>query len=324
MNNTMIKQPTANGLAIKSNKTGRAADSFLKEIVKNKYIYLMALPGLLFYLIFCYGPMYGAIIAFKDYSPAAGILGSAWVGLENFKQFFTGMYFVRTLRNTILLSVYQIIFGFPAPILLALLLNEIQSKYFKRTVQTITYIPHFVSLIVISGLIIDFTMQNGIINDIIALFGFERSNLLMRPEMFRRIYVISVIWQEIGWGSIVYLAALGSIDSSLYEAARIDGAGRIRQAWHVTLPGIMPTIVVLFIMQIGKVMSVGFEKVMLLYSPATYETADIISTFVYRKGIEEANYSFSSAVGLFNSVVNLILIFAANTFSRKINETSLW
>lgn len=311
-------------IAPQKNKAGLRKGGFFRELVTNKYIYLMALPGLLFYLIFCYGPMYGAIIAFKDYAPAAGILASPWVGLDNFKQFFTGMYFSRTFFNTLLLSTYQIVFGFPAPILLALLLNELQGKYFKRTVQTITYIPHFVSLIVISGLIIDFTMRDGIINDVIALFGGERSNLLMRPEMFRRIYVISGIWQEIGWGSIVYLAALGSIDSSLYEAARIDGAGRIRQTWHVTLPGIMPTIVVLFIMQIGKVMSVGFEKVMLLYSPATYETADIISTFVYRKGIEEANYSFSAAVGLFNSVINLVLIFAANTLSRKINETSLW
>lgn len=298
--------------------------SFIGEIRLNKWVYLMALPGLLFYLIFCYGPMYGAIIAFKDYSPALGIMGSKWIGFEHFIKFFTGEFFGRTFKNTIIISFYNIIFGFPAPIILALLLNEINSSKFKKIVQTVTYLPHFVSLVVICGLITTFTMNDGIINDIIAFFGGKRSNLLQRPEMYRPIHIISGIWQEIGWGSIVYLAALGGIDSSLYEAARIDGAGRIRQTFAVTLPGIMPTIVVLFIMQIGKIMNVGFEKVILLYNPSTYETADIISTFVYRKGIEEMNYSFSAAVGLFNSVINLFMLWGANTLSRKVNETSLW
>ena len=295
-----------------------------RDIVQHKYLYIMAIPGLLFYFIFHYGPMYGAIIAFKDYTPAGGIWGSPWVGFANFVEFFSSMYFSRILKNTIILSVYSLVAGFPAPIILALLLNELRGNIFKRTVQTITYIPHFVSMVVVAGMLVDFTMQNGIINNLLALFGFERTNLLMHSEYFRHIYVWSDVWQGVGWGSIIYLAALSGIDQQLYEAARLDGAGRLRQTWHITLPGLMPTITVLLIMRMGSIMSVGFEKVILLYNPTTYETADIISSFVYRKGIQDMSYSFSSAVGLFNSVINLILIFSANFISRKINDSSLW
>lgn len=220
--------------------------------------------------------------------------------------------------------MYSLVAGFPAPIILALLLNELRGNIFKRTVQTITYIPHFVSMVVIAGMLVDFTMQNGIINNLLALFGFERTNLLMHSEYFRHIYVWSDVWQGVGWGSIIYLAALSGIDQQLYEAARLDGAGRLRQTWHITLPGLMPTITVLLIMRMGSIMSVGFEKVILLYNPTTYETADIISSFVYRKGIQDMSYSFSSAVGLFNSVINMILIFSANYISRKVNDSSLW
>lgn len=295
-----------------------------RDFAMNRYVYLMLLPVLAYYLIFHYGPMYGAIIAFKEYVPAKGIFNSPWVGFEHFKSFFSSFYFVRILKNTVLLSFYSIVFEFPAPIILALLLNEIKSSAFKRTVQTVTYIPHFISVMVICGIIVDFTSRFGVINDIIAFLGGERSNLLMRPEMFRTIYVTTDVWQGIGWGTIIYLAALAGVDVEQYEAATIDGAGRWRQMRHVTLPGIAPTIVVMLILRMGKIMNVGFEKIILLYNPTTYETADVISTFVYRKGLLEFSYSYSAAVGLFNSVINFIFLIATNKISRKLNETSLW
>lgn len=297
-----------------------------RDIVRNRYIYLMALPALIYYVIYHYWPMYGSIIAFKDFSPTAGILGSPWAGLKYFEQFFSSVYFGRILRNTLVISFYSIIWSFPAPILLALLMNEIRSELFKRTVQTVTYLPHFISTVIICGMIVDFTSMKGLFNYFIELFGGQAQNLLMNANLFRPIYIISGIWQEVGWGSIIYLAALTGIDNSLYEAARIDGAGRFQQMLHITLPGIAPTIIIMLILRMGQVMNVGFEKVMLLYNPATYEVADVISTFVYRKGIVEASYSYSAAVGLFNSVINFIMIIFANWVSRRCGdgETSLW
>lgn len=297
-----------------------------RDLVRNRYIYLMALPALIYYVIYHYWPMYGSIIAFKDFSPTAGILGSPWAGFKYFQQFFSSVYFGRILRNTLLISVYSIIWSFPAPILLALLMNEIRSNAFKRTVQTVTYLPHFISTVIICGMIVDFTSMHGLFNYFIELFGGQAQNLLMDAGLFRPIYIISGIWQEVGWGSIIYLAALTGIDNSLYEAARIDGAGRFQQMLHITLPGIAPTIIIMLILRMGQVMNVGFEKVMLLYNPATYEVADVISTFVYRKGIVEASYSYSAAVGLFNSVINFAMIIFANWVSRHCGdgETSLW
>ncbi|TDF94062.1 ABC transporter permease [Paenibacillus piri] len=306
----------------------RRKDSFAsrlsKDLVKNKIIYLMALPVIAYYLIFDYGPMYGASIAFKDFSAMKGITGSPWVGFQNFSDFFKDVYFTRIVRNTLLLSVYNLIFGFPAPIILALLLNEVRKQLFKRFVQSVTYLPHFISVMVLCGLIVDFTSRNGIINDLLAFMGMERVTMLLKPELFRSIYVGSNIWQELGWGSIIYLAALAGIDQDLYEAATIDGAGRFKQMLHVTIPGIMPTVIILFILKMGSMMNVGFDKIFLLYNPLTYETSDVISTYVYRKGILEANYSFSAAVGLFNSIINFVLLVATNQFSKKVNETSLW
>lgn len=296
----------------------------LRDLAKNKIIYLMALPVIAYYLIFDYGPMYGASIAFKDFSAMKGISGSPWVGFQHFKDFFNDVYFGRIFRNTLLLSLYNIIFGFPAPILLALLLNEVRKQMFKRLVQSVTYLPHFISVMVLCGLIVDFTSRNGIINDLFAFLGMERITMLLKPEWFRTIYVGSNIWQELGWGSIIYLAALAGIDQDLYEAATIDGAGRFKQMLHVTLPGIMPTIIILFILKMGSMMNVGFDKIFLLYNPTTYETSDVISTYVYRKGILEANYSYSAAVGLFNSIINFALLVITNQFSKKVNETSLW
>lgn len=295
-----------------------------KDYTKNKWLILMALPVVAWYILFHYVPMYGVIIAFKQYSPIKGIWGSDWIGLQHFYDFFNSVSAWRVIRNTLVINFYQLIFGFPAPIILALLMNEIKNKAFKKSIQTITYLPHFVSTVVICGMIIDFFAKNGLINDLIAYFGGPRTIFLVEAGWFRSIYVGTGIWQGVGWGSIIYLAALTAIDTELYEAVTIDGAGRWKQFIHITLPGIASTIVILFIMNIGRMMSEGFEKVILLYNPSTYETADIISSFVYRRGLVEANYGFSAAVGLFNTVVNLILIVAANYTSRKVNETSLW
>jgi putative aldouronate transport system permease protein len=295
-----------------------------KDFKKNYPAYLMILPVIIYYIIFHYGPMYGVIIAFKNYVPTRGILGSTWVGFSNFIDFFKDIYFFRVIKNTILLNVYGLIFGFPAPIILALLLNEIKSTVFKRTIQTITYMPHFISLVVICGMIRQFTLSDGLINDILAFFGGERTPFLQSAKYFRTIVISTDIWQGIGWGTIIYLSAITGIDTEQYEAAYIDGANRFRRMWNITLPGIFPTIIILFILKMGNMMSVGYEKIILLYNPATYETADVISSYVFRKGLEEFNWSFSTAVGLFNSVINFSLIILSNTISKKINETSLW
>ncbi len=295
-----------------------------RDFKKNKFLILMALPVVIWYIVFHYLPMYGIVIAFKSYSPMKGILGSKWIGLANFKEFFGSYYAWRVIRNTLLINLYQLIFGFPAPIILALLLNEIKNNTFKRTIQTVSYLPHFVSMVVLCGLIVDFTSKTGLVNDIVVMFGGERANYLLQPEWFRFIYVSTGIWQQIGWGSIIYMAALAGIDSEQYEAATIDGANRWKQFIHVTLPGIAPTIIILLILNIGRLMNEGFEKVILLYNPGTYETADMISSFVYRRGLVDSNYSFSAAVGLFNSAVNLTLLLMSNWISRKVNETSLW
>ena len=310
------------------NASQKAKSGFLascrRDFARNKLIYLMVLPVLLHYIVFQYFPMYGAQIAFRDFNALDGITGSPWVGLKHFTDFFGSFYFERLLKNTILLSVYGLIFTFPAPIILAVLLNEVRGSIFKRTVQTITYIPHFISIVVICGMIIDFVKQDGVITQLLTYIGFENSNLLLKPGNFRPIYIISDIWQQIGWNSIIYLAALTSVDQQMYEAARIDGAGKLRQIWSITLPSILPTIIIMLILKVGSLMNVGFEKVMLLYNASIYETADVISTFVYRRGILEAAYSYSAAVGLFNSVINCALVIITNQFSKKLTETSLW
>ncbi len=294
------------------------------DFKKNKYIYLIGSPVIIWYIIFHYIPMYGAIIAFKDFNPADGIWGSAWIGFKNFTDFFKSFYFFRLLKNTILLSIYGLIFTFPAPIILALLLNELRSVFYKRIVQTITYVPHFISIVVICGMIVNFIKQDGVITVLLTALGGENQNLLLNANLFRPIYIISEIWQQVGWSSIIYLAALTSVDPELYESARMDGAGRWRQTWSITIPGILPTIMILLILRIGALMNVGFEKVMLLYNPSIYITADVISTFVYRRGVLEASYSYASAVGLFNSIVSCLLVVAANKLSRTATETSLW
>lgn len=294
------------------------------NLQKHRIVYLMFLPVFVYYLIFHYFSMYGALIAFKNYVPARGFWASEWVGLRHFRSFFHSYYFGRLLKNTLLISLYSLAFGFPAPIILAFLLNEVKSVRYKRIVQTVTYLPHFLSIMVVCGMIISFFGSNGFISSIIVSLGGSKRNFLMEPESFRTLYVGSGVWQTFGWNSIVYLAALTGIDPALYEAARIDGAGRFQQAIHITLPGIMSTIIVLFILRIGRIMNVGYEKIILLYNDLTMETADVISSFVYRKGLLDANYSYSTAIGIFNSVINFGLVVFANALSRSIKQTSLW
>ncbi len=295
-----------------------------RDFALNKYLYIMMIPVVVYYLVFHYAPMYGALIAFKDYSPMKGIMGSDWVGFRHFADFFNSYYFWRILKNTITISLYSLIFEFPTPIILALLINEVRHKTFKRVAQTITYMPYFISLVVICGIITDFTNADGIINRIFVWMGYDGQAMLQRPELFRSIYILSEIWQRIGWESIIYIAALMGIDQEQYEAARMDGASRFKQMMHITLPGIMPTIAIMMILRMGNLLNVGFEKIILLYNPITYDTADVISSFVYRKGLLEFGWSYSSAVGLFNSVINLILLVTANYVSRRLNDSSLW
>ncbi|MDQ0916786.1 sugar ABC transporter permease [Paenibacillus sp. V4I5] len=297
---------------------------FKRDFLLNKYLYLMMVPVLAYYFVFHYAPMYGALIAFKEYTPNKGILGSEWVGFQHFNDFFSSYYFWRILKNTVIISLYSLCFEFPAPIILAILINELTNKKFQRFVQTVTYMPYFISLIVIVGMIKDFTNNGGLINNFLTYFGFNDTAMLQKPELFRTIYILSEIWQKIGWESIIYLAALMGIDQEQYEAAKMDGANRIKQIWHITLPGILPTIAIMFILRMGNLLNVGFEKIILLYNPSTYDTADVISSFVYRKGLIEFGWSYSSAVGLFNSVINLALLIAANKISKKISENSLW
>jgi len=295
-----------------------------QDFARNKYKYLIFLPVFIFLLLFSYKPMYGAVIAFQRYRPALGISLSNWVGLYNFEIFFSDFYFRRILTNTLLISAYQLVWGFPLPILFALFLNELKNLRFRRIVQTVSYLPHFISLVVVCSLIKQFCATDGLFNDIIEFFGGVREPLLQFPDNFRTIYVASDIWQHFGWDSIIYLAALTSIDPSLYEAAQIDGAGRFRQAVHITLPGLLPTIIMMLILRMGGVMSLGSEKVLLLYTESTYKTADIISTYTYRKGMIEADFSFSTAVGLFNSVVNVIFLVSANVLAKKVTDVGMF
>lgn len=297
-----------------------------KHVVQEWRLYLLLIPFLAWYAIFMYKPMYGLQIAFKDFSLFKGIEGSAWVGLEHFKQFFNGPYFGRTLKNTLLLSLYQLIFAFPAPIVLALLLNEVRNRLFQKFVQTFTYLPHFISIVVVAGIVTNFLAPStGIVNSILQLLGGEKLYFLTKPEYFRTIYIISMdIWKEMGFGAIVYIAALAGVNPALYEAAKIDGAGRFQIIWNVTLPSIIPTIAIMLILKIGQLMEVGYEAIILLYQPATYETADVISTYVYRSGLQEGQYDLATAAGLFNASVSLLLVIMANRLSKKLTETGLW
>jgi len=311
-----------NNVNIINHKFTKAA--IKKDFRKNKFIYLMALPGIVYFIIFSYLPMGGLIMAFQDYKPKKGILGSPFVGLKNFTDFFSSIFFGRTVRNTLAISFLELVITFPVTIIFALLLNEVKNNKFKRTVQTISYMPYFISMVVVAGIIIDFCSTRGPIAQLVSLFTGQTQNLLSVPGYWRPIYIISGLWQGLGFGSIIYLAALSGIDQELYEAAVIDGANRWKQTLYVTIPGISPTIIMMLILKIGSMMSVGYEKTILLYNPQIYETADIISSYVYRKGLQEFNYGYSTAVNLFNSVINFILLLVANKISKKYTENSLF
>lgn len=304
-------------------------ESFPKRLLKNikahPLLYVMIVPVVAYFLVYHYYPMYGMIISLFDYVPAKGIFGSDFVGLKHFKGFLSDPYFFRTMRNTLSINVLLLIFGFPFPIIFAILLNELRSSRLRKMAQTITYMPHFISTVVICGLMLDFCKTNGVITSLVTAFtGQEAFNLFSKSVFFQPLYVVMCIWQEFGWDSIIYFAALSGIDQSLYEAADIDGAGRWKKILHVTLPGISPTIVILLIMRIGNMMTLGWDKILLLYNPMIYEKADVISTYVYRIGLMNFEYSFATAVGFFNSIINFVLLLLANSISRKVNETSLW
>ncbi|MBP1994062.1 ABC transporter permease [Paenibacillus eucommiae] len=295
---------------------------------REKLYLLLVLPGLLYFLIFQYGPMYGVIIAFKDISPfqgLSGILSADWVGLKHFRNFIDSYYFWNIIGNTLIISSYKLFFGFPAPIILALLLNEVRLKVLKKTVQTISYMPHFISMVVLAGLVtMMLTADGGFINSALQRLGFEPIMFLGDHRYFRSVLVISGIWKEIGWSSIIYIAAIAGVDQQLYEAAKVDGAGRIRQMWNITLPSISFIMVILFILNIGHILDAGFEQIFLLYSPSVYEVADIIDTYVYRKGLLDLQYSFASAVGLFKAVIALILVAGANYVAKKLGHEGIW
>lgn len=295
-----------------------------RDFQKNRSLYFMIIPVVLFYILFHYKTMYGAIIAFYNYRPARGLEGSKWVGLDHFIYFFKSPFFMRTLKNTLAISLLNLLFAFPAPIILALLLNEVRNKYFKKVVQTVTYLPHFISSVIICGMLTSFCLSTGLFNDIIELFGGKRIPLLQGTDYYRTIYIASDIWQTIGWSSIIYLAALSGVDKNLYEAAQLDGANKWKQTWNITLPSILPTIMIQLILRIGTLMSVGYEKTLLIYNPTNYAVSDIIATYNFRMGLELGDWSYATAIGLFNSVVNCILLVMSNKLSKKYTENSLW
>ena len=285
----------------------------------------MLIPGLLFFLVFCYGPMYGLIIAFQDYYPLKGVSGSAFVGLKHFRALFTDPFFLSVLRNTIVISIYKLLICFPAPIVLCLALNEIKSMRFKKVAQSISYLPHFISWVVVSGIIIEFlSPSRGPINILLQNLGFNPVFFVAEPKCFRGVLVLSDLWKSIGWGSIVYLAAVTSVDPTLYEAAEMDGAGRIKKIIHVTMPALAPIITVMFIMESGKILNDSFEQVYNFLTPSTYAVGDVISTFVYRMGIQKMQYSFTTAVDLFKNGISFMLVILTNYIARKTNDYALW
>lgn len=318
----MAKGESSGTIALSGEKQGR-----WKLIKKNYQLYLIILLPVIYILVFNYYPMYGAQIAFRDYVPTKGIWGSEWVGLDNFTRFFKRQDAWRIIGNTLSLSIYQLIAGFPIPIILALSLNSAKDGMFKKSVQTITYAPHFISVVVMVGIVMQFLApRTGIINKIIEILGGTPTNFMGEPEYFRSIYVWSGVWQTTGWGSIIYLAALAGIDPSLHEAAIVDGASRFQRILHIDIPGIMPTAIILLIMNTGQIMNIGFEKVFLMQNPLNLRTSEIISTYVYKVGLASSagDFSYSTAIGLFNSVINFVLIVAVNQIAKRVTETSLW
>lgn len=304
--------------------SGSKGSQVWKRMYRSRYLYLLFALPLLYFIVFKYGAMGWLNIAFFDYNAFLGFAGSKFIGLKYFKQFIMDPYFWNILKNTIVLNIWMLLLYFPTPIILALLINEVKGHYFKKAAQTISYMPYFLSTVVVCGFITTILSNEGLVNQVLEAVGIGKIQFLMEPGWFRPVYVISEIWQHCGWGSIIYLAALAGVDSQLYEAASIDGASKWKQLLHVSLPGIAPVISIQLLLTVGKLLTVGYEKILLLYTGATYETADVISTYVYRRGLMEANYSYGSAVSIFQAVVALVLVVSANKAARKVGQTSLW
>jgi putative aldouronate transport system permease protein len=298
--------------------------SWKQDFSMNWGVYLIFVPILVYFIIFSYLPMFGIVMAFEDFSAVKGFLGSKWVGFANFVEFFSGPNFLRILRNTLAMSFLGLGISFPLTIVFALLLNEISFAWFKKTAQTISYLPYFVSAVVVCGLVIDFVSSNGIITNLLTALGMPRQNLLSEPKYFWWINLGTEIWQGLGYGSIIFMASITNVSQELHEAAAIDGANRLSRVWHVTLPALTPVIVTMLVLRCGMLLQVGSDKILLLYNPSIYETADVINTHVVRMGIERMQYGYSAAVGLFNSVVGTLLLFASNFFSRKLTESSIF
>ena len=299
--------------------------SLAKRFRRDRVYLLMLVPVVAFFIIFHYVPMYGALIAFKKVAPGKGYLAGEWIWFANFELFFNSIFFWRLLRNTFVLSFYSILFGFPIPILFALALNGIRRPYYKRFVQSVSYLPHFISTVIVVGMMVNFLSPvNGVVNRFIEAAGGSPIHFFNSVRWFRPLFVGSEIWQSFGWGSIIYLAALTTINPELYESATVDGASRLQRMWHIDLPGILPTIMILLILRMGSILAVGFERIILMYNPATYEVADVIQTYVYRRGVLQADVSYATAIGLFNSTINLVFLVVFNRVSRRITEISLW
>ena len=316
----------AKNKAVPSLGAVKIQSKFIKGVKRSSWLYVIFFLPFMYYIIFHYVPLYGIVLAFKDFHIMRGILASPWAGMKHFNQFLEDPYFWKLVRNTLLISTYGLLWGFPIPILLAIFLNEVRHRKFKKIVQNVSYLPHFISTVVVCGMIVNILSTDGLFDHLVRFLGGTPDKWLLEPKYFRTIYIASGVWQSSGWTSIIYLAALSMIDPELYDAALIDGANRGQRIWFITLPSILPTISILFLLNLGRIMTVGFEKILLLYNGATYETADIISTFVYRRGILQADFSYATAVGLFQTVISLVLIVSSNQIARKISdkEVSLW
>lgn len=300
-------------------------DRIVDHLKREWQLYLMLLPTVIWLLLFLYKPMYGLQVAFKDYSVFRGVAGSPWIGFEHFQTLFGNDQFIRAIKNTFIISFYSLLIGFPMPILLALMFNEVLNQLFRKTTQTIVYLPHFISSVIIAGIVIAaFSPSSGVVNTFISWLGFEPIYFLTKPEWFRPIFIGSTIWQEAGFQSIVFLAAIAGVSPTLYESAVVDGASRWQMMWKITLPSILPTILIMLIIRIGNLLEVSFEMIILLYQPATYETADVVNTFIYRQGLLNGQYDLAAAAGLFNAVVAFILVMTANAISRRYSNTSIW
>jgi putative aldouronate transport system permease protein len=296
-----------------------------KRIIRNYDLYLLLLPTLAYFIIFHYLPMYGLQIAFKNFNPVKGIMGSAWVGFDNFERFFESYQLVTIIRNTLGISIYELLVAFPAPIILALMINQLTSERFKRFVQTITYAPHFISTVVVVGIVyLLLSPKTGAVNSLLGIFGIKPIFFMGSAEWFKTVFVFSGVWQSVGWGTIIYLAALTAVNPDLHEAATVDGASKLQRVYHVDIPSIMPTVIIMLIMNMGHMMSVGFEKVYLMQNQLNIDSSETIQTYVYKAGLVQGQYSYSAAIGLFNTVINFILLISVNKIAKSLKQTSLW